>query len=68
MCSDLCVLLLASTVEFNECMVNNGGCAQHCFDTYDSFFCNCSTGFSLDTDGVSCNGIDFIQCVCVCNG
>ena len=40
----------------NECMDNNGGCDQVCTDTQDSFTCSCSTGFTLDSDGRSCNG------------
>ena len=31
----------------NECLVNNGGCAQLCIDTIDSYYCTCRGGYSI---------------------
>ena len=44
----------SSASETNECLTNNGGCAQICNNTFGSFTCSCNTGYSLSTDGRSC--------------
>ena len=31
----------------NECVVRNGGCQQHCVDTYDSYYCVCYKGYKI---------------------
>ena len=43
-------------VDINECLTNNGGCAQNCTNTVGSYFCSCSTGYVLGSDGHMCNG------------
>lgn len=40
----------------NECLSENGGCDQMCEDTPLSFNCHCRNGFSLNTNGQSCDG------------
>ena len=40
----------------NECATNNGGCSQICVDTTDSFTCFCNSGYTLLSDGRTCNG------------
>ena len=40
----------------NECDTNNGGCAQICIDTVGSFVCSCQSGYTLASNGLSCNG------------
>ena len=32
-------------------------CTQICTNTNGSFICECNTGFQLDNDGVTCNGM-----------
>ena len=42
--------------DVNECQASNGGCEQLCTNTDGSFQCSCRTGYSLSSDGLSCNG------------
>ena len=49
-----CVIESASDV--NECLTNNGGCAQICNNTVGSFTCSCNPGYSLGADARSCVG------------
>ena len=42
--------------EISECGVGNGGCAQVCSDLSVGYECSCNDGYTLDGDGVSCNG------------
>lgn len=44
--------------DINECSTNNGGCNQDCHNTPGSFYCSCNTGYSLNSNGYSCNGKD----------
>ena len=39
-----------------ECQTNNGGCDQICDNTDGSFMCSCNPGFTLNSDGFTCNG------------
>ena len=36
--------------------MGNGGCAQVCTDSSVGYQCSCNNGYTLDGDGVSCNG------------
>ncbi len=40
----------------NECLTNNGGCAQVCTDTLVSFVCSCNEGFTLASNNFDCIG------------
>ena len=46
----------SSSSETNECLTNNGGCAQICNNTFGSFTCSCNTGYSLGADARTCVG------------
>ena len=42
-------------VLINECEDGqNGGCEHTCVDTPESYYCECPTGYMLDSDGRSC--------------
>ena len=40
--------------DINECSVNNGDCQQTCHNTAGSYYCQCSTGYTLDHN--NCTG------------
>ena len=42
--------------DVDECSTNNGGCEQTCTNEEGSFQCSCDSGFTLDDDGLNCNG------------
>ena len=52
-----CVLCITSLHPLNRavdpCLVNNGGCDHFCAKGR----CDCLLGFSLDSDGKTCNGM-----------
>ena len=41
----------------NECEQNSDNCEQKCIDTVHSFTCDCESGYTLRSDGYSCNGM-----------
>lgn len=43
-------------IDINECLTNNGGCAQICSNTVGSFTCSCRPGYSLNSDRRGCSG------------
>lgn len=48
--------ILYYSIDINECAANNGGCAHNCQNTVGSFRCSCRTGYTLSSNGRSCNG------------
>ena len=42
----------------NECLTDNGGCAQICTNTMGSHVCSCKFGYKLIANGASCDDID----------
>ena len=42
--------------DINECLTENGGCADICINLFDSFMCQCRHGYKLQEDGRSCDG------------
>lgn len=44
--------------DVNECVQKNGGCSQVCHNKPGSFQCACHSGFSLASDGKTCQDID----------
>lgn len=41
----------------DTCDVNNGGCSHLCFSDRNSIYCRCAYGFTLATDGKTCQKV-----------
>ena len=59
-------------LDYDECSVENGGCEQKCVNHVPGYECQCDSGYSLDSDNMSCvanaecsgEGDDFV-CQCL---
>ena len=49
-------------IDANECLVGSDSCAQTCHNTAGSYTCSCNSGYRLNLDGHSCNGIRCRRC------
>ena len=56
------ILTLRILPDVDECAVENGGCHHSCHNTAGSFECRCGSGYSLASDGKTCNGEDAPIC------
>ncbi len=43
-------------IDNNECTLNTDGCQQLCVNTVGSFRCDCNSGYTLDSNGITCSG------------
>ena len=43
--------------DIDECTLGTDACTQICYDTPGSYRCCCNSGYILDSDGRTCNGI-----------
>ena len=43
--------------DIDECIEGTHDCSQICINTVGSFICRCNSGYELDIDGVTCNGM-----------
>ena len=46
--------------DINECRTSNGGCQYICLNTLGSYQCQCRTGYTLFSNGRTCEGIMLI--------
>ena len=46
-----------TTIDINECATNMGGCEQRCVNTPGGFHCTCNSGYTLNSDGITCTGM-----------
>ena len=44
-------------LDIDECSDGTDDCSQTCLNTDGSFTCECTSGYTLDDDGTSCNGM-----------
>ena len=49
-------------LDINECATNMGGCQQLCVNTPGGFHCACNSGYTLNSDGITCSGIKLFTC------
>ena len=47
----------ANCIDIDECSSSLNNCQHHCHNTEGSFMCHCYPGFTLSTDGFSCETI-----------
>ena len=43
--------------DIDECSDGTHNCSQTCTNTNGSFTCGCNSGYLLDIDGATCNGM-----------
>ena len=51
--------------DVDECATNNGGCAQTCTNTVGSFVCSCQSGYTLASNGLTCDGELLVLSTCM---
>ena len=56
------VILLLLIVDNDECMLGTHVCTQNCTNTAGSYTCSCNTGYTLNRDGRSCDGMHYSLC------
>lgn len=57
--------------DINECLSNKGNCSQICTNTNGSYFCSCTSGYTLIGDRMTCNGMfkvnsNILSAECMC--
>ena len=60
LCKHSCTIVytqLSIDPDIDECTNNTHNCTQTCTNTDGSFTCGCNSGYVLDSDGVTCNGL-----------
>ena len=60
----LCIYLLLSLTDVDECAeANNGGCTHGCIDTDGSYYCFCHDGYYLADNNHDCLGRNLIATI-----
>ena len=44
-------------IDIDECTADTHNCDQVCLDHDGTFSCSCNSGYELDGDGTTCNGM-----------
>jgi len=60
-------------VDYNECLIGNGNCSQICVNEIPGFRCECESGQTLHSDGLTCvanaqcsgSTVENFTCTCV---
>ena len=47
---------VTTTLDIDECQVDNGGCNQECNNNAGSYNCSCENGYELTDDNHTCIG------------
>lgn len=56
--------LYLSSVDINECSINNGGCQQMCVNTPGDYECLCHSNYKLHWNKKDCVGKVSNKCIC----
>ena len=54
----------ACFVDVNECLIDNGDCAQTCENMDGSYQCSCWNGYELTSDNYTCTGMKMAIIMC----
>ncbi len=49
-------IIMSVSKDVDECLSDNGGCEHICTNTVGRFSCSCTTGYSLDSNMMTCSG------------
>ena len=49
-------MIILYCLDIDECRNNIDGCTQNCTNTPGSYYCSCNIGYSLASDGHTCEG------------
>ena len=52
------LILCSICPDIDECAAETDDCSQTCTNTVGSFTCGCNSGYTLDDDGINCNGME----------
>ena len=50
-------MALFNVIDIDECTLEIDNCAHDCMNSHGSYTCSCQTGYTLDADGFTCNGL-----------
>ncbi len=50
-------MALFNVIDIDECALGIDNCAHDCMNSHGSYTCSCRTGYTLDADGFTCNGM-----------
>ena len=51
------IFLVFTVLDIDECRLGVDNCEQACRDTDGSYACECFSGYNLNNDGRTCNGM-----------
>ena len=57
-----CAYECESSLDIDECLMDNGGCVHVCNNEMGTFSCSCTTGYELQPDGMTCAGEKYTVC------
>ena len=49
--------------DIDECRMEIDRCNENCLDTVGSYTCNCNAGYTLNSNGFTCDGMLAFECV-----
>lgn len=49
--------MLIRSLDIDECNINVDGCDQNCHNTNGSYYCSCNSGYRLNIDNLTCDGM-----------